>query len=237
MSTQGLDRKKRIEKHYLEEARHACSIFPKGKLVPSERPDFLLHADSGIIGIEVTELCREEPRAQAGKLAKIVENAKKRYSRLPTAEPVDVHVCFSIEAEKAKSEVLINKLVEFVQTHGKSKVSRFPEGYSHIGVYSPLEQITPIGRWSWARAFDTTVASEQLLESRIVEKNRRVADYRFAASAVWLLIVNDQFLGPGEVYARPEDLVRWKFDFDFEKVLLFSREPDGHGEVFELQRT
>lgn len=236
MSTQGLDQK-RIEKHYLEEARRECSIFPKGELVPSERPDFLLHAASGIIGIEVTELCREEPRAQAGRQAKIVENAEKRYRRLPTAEPVDVVVVFSIEAEKAKREVLINTLVEFVQTHGKSKVSRFPEGYSHIGVHSPLEQINPTGRWECVRAFNTTVAPEQLLESRIVEKNGRVAGYRLAASAVWLLIVNDQFLGPGEVYARPEDLVRWKFDFDFEKVLLFSREPGGHGEVFELQRT
>ena len=235
MSTQGLDRKKRIEKDYLEEARRACSIFPKGELVPSERPDFLLHADSGIIGIEVTELCREEPRAQAGRLAKVVENAKKRYSRLPTAKPVDVVVGFSIEAEKARSKVLIDTLVRFVQTHGKSKVSRFPEGYCYIGVHSPLE---PTGRWRDVRAFDTTVAPEQLLNSRIVEKNGRVADYRrLAASAVWLLIVNDQWLGPGEVYARPEDIVRWKFDFDFEKVLLFSREPGGHGEVFELQRT
>jgi len=49
------------------------------------------------------------------------------------------------------------------------------------------------------------------------------------------LIVNDQFLGPGEVYAQPEDLARWKFAFDFEKALLFSREPGGSGKVIELQ--
>jgi hypothetical protein len=43
-------------------------------------------------------------------------------------------------------------------------------------------------------------------------------------------------LGPGEVYARPEYLAQWKFAFDFEKALLFSREPGGGGEVVELQR-
>jgi hypothetical protein len=48
--------------------------------------------------------------------------------------------------------------------------------------------------------------------------------------------VNDQFLGPGEVYARPDNLAHWKFPFDFDKVLLFSREPGGTGEVIEIQR-
>jgi hypothetical protein len=53
---------------------------------------------------------------------------------------------------------------------------------------------------------------------------------------VWLLIVNDQFLGPGEVYARPDQLAQWKFPFDFEKVLLFSRERGGTGAVIEINR-
>jgi hypothetical protein len=53
---------------------------------------------------------------------------------------------------------------------------------------------------------------------------------------VWLLIVNDQFLGPGELYVRPDHLEQWKFQFDFDKVLLFSREPGGTGEVIEIRR-
>jgi hypothetical protein len=53
---------------------------------------------------------------------------------------------------------------------------------------------------------------------------------------VWLLIVNDQFLGAGEVYARRDHLAQWKFAYGFEKVLLFSREPGGGGEVIEVQR-
>jgi hypothetical protein len=76
----------------------------------------------------------------------------------------------------------------------------------------------------------------ELLESCIAEKNLRLPDYRLAAGEVWLLIVNDQFSGAGEVYARPDHLAQWRFTFDFEKVLLFSREPGGTGEVIELQR-
>jgi hypothetical protein len=63
-----------------------------------------------------------------------------------------------------------------------------------------------------------------------------VLGYRTSAPEVWLLIVNDHFLGPGEVRARPEDLTTWKFVFDFDKVLLFLREPGGNGDVIELQK-
>lgn len=70
----------------------------------------------------------------------------------------------------------------------------------------------------------------------IAEKNARVAEYRLSAPQVWLLIVNDQFLGPGVVYVRLEYLAAWKLTFDFDKVLLFSREPGGTGEVIEIQR-
>jgi hypothetical protein len=51
------------------------------------------------------------------------------------------------------------------------------------------------------------------------------------------LIVNDTFLGPGEVYARRDQLAQWKFRFDFDKiVLLFLRAPGGTGEVIEIKR-
>ncbi len=64
--------------------------------------------------------------------------------------------------------------------------------------------------------FDVQIASKQLIERRIVVKSTRLATYREAATVVWLLIVNDQFLGPGEVYTRP-DLEEWRFSFEFEK--------------------
>jgi hypothetical protein len=41
---------------------------------------------------------------------------------------------------------------------------------------------------------------------------------------------------PARRAARPDDLAEWKFAFNFDKVLLFSREPDGTGEVIEIQR-
>ncbi len=241
MSTGAADRKKRIEKHYAEEARRASPIFPRGELVPHEKPDFLLRLGNGTIGLEVTGLCREEPRAEAARLAKIPEKAKARYSRLAGTEPIDVSLGFSRRAASVTFAQLTNSAVEFVYARRKSNgvcssFRELPEGYRHIGIHAPLEQIDPTGHWYGVRAFDTVVAPKQLLESRIADKNMRLKVYRLAASEVWLLIVNDQFLGPGAVCARPDHLAEWKFSFDFERVLLYAREPGGGGEVFELQR-
>ena len=238
MSKQKRDQKKE-ETCYMEEARRASPIFPHGDLVPYEGPDFLLRTDRGTIGIEVTELCREEPRAAGGKLAKVLKKAQKLYNQLANAKPVFVSVGFLAHAENVRFSELIGSLVEFVHRNQNNKGSGFtrdlPKGYCHIGIFAPAG---PLERcWHGAHAFETVVASKELLESRIAKKNKRVLFYRDKTPEVWLLIVNDQFLGPGEVYACTKNLAEWKFVFDFEKVLLFSREPGGSGEVIELLQT
>ena len=230
-------RKKQAETHYIEEARRASSIFPAGDLIPHERPDFLLHAATGTIGIEVTELCREEPRAEAGRLMKVPNTARGRYIQLANAEPVDVSTAFSSQATTIGFNELAHSLAEFVYKHRHEKTRRFtwrdlPKGYLHIGIHRPNY---PGGKWHAVRAFDVVSAPKQLVEARIAEKNTRVAEYRKVASELWLLIVNDRFLGPGEVHVGSE-LMTWKFVFDFDRVLLFCREPGGTGTVHELHR-
>jgi hypothetical protein len=231
-----VNNKKCTETIYIEEARRACTLFPAGRLEPHEIPDFLLFAEDRTIGIEVTELCREEPRAEAGRLSKVPDRAKKLYCGYPQAESVDVSVAFW-RAENVTVKNLTKSLADFVYENRVSKGTGFkrnlPQGFSYIGIFEPLRDEP---RWQAGRAFDTIIAPKELIASRIAEKNGRVRDYRLSAREVWLLIVNDQFLGPGEVYARPDHLAEWKFPFDFDKVLLFLREPGGAGEVIEIQQ-
>jgi hypothetical protein len=109
---------------------------------------------------------------------------------------------------------LRDSLEDFVYSNrghvGNGYYKNLPPGFSHIGIWEPQ---SPNGLWQAGRAFDTVVAPRELLENRIAEKNARVAEYRLLAPEVWLLIINinDQFLGPGEVYPRPERLAAWKF--------------------------
>ena len=233
-------RKKRVEIRYVDEARRTSSIFPIGDLVPQERPDFLLHTDGGTVGIEVTELCREQQRAEGGKLSKVADKARDLYSRLANSGPIDVYASFAPDTENIGFRQLTSGLANFVdanrQNHGSSfdwNDCELPEGYCYIAI-DPAQE--PIGDWRTFKCFGSTLAPKELLESCIADKNLRLPDYRQTAGEVWLLIVNDQFLGAGEVYARPDHLAQWKFAFDFEKVLLFSRERGGGGEVIELQR-
>ena len=232
-----MDRKKEIELLYLEEARRASPIFPRGDLVPHERPDFLLPVASGTLGIEVTELCREAPRAEGGRLANVAPRAKALHSKRPDAKPVDVSPVFSNDADQLKVGVLAKSLADFVHVHRDDNASfewpDVPEGYNSIGVFPALDAQ---GRWLCFRVGDTVLASRELIGERIAEKNLCLAEYRKLASEVWLLIVNDLFLGPGEVCVHSESLAQWTFDFAFDKVLLFERQPGGSGEVIELRR-
>lgn len=87
------------------------------------------------------------------------------------------------------------------------------------------------------RAFEVIATPKELLDACIAEKMEREPVYRLAAPEVWLLIINDYFLGPGEVRTNLDHLAEWTFTSDFDKVLLFSRQADGSGEVTELRRS
>jgi hypothetical protein len=105
-------------------------------------------------------------------LAKVPERARERYSQLANAEPVDVGIGFSTQAEKVSSKALTNSLADFVYAHRNCKGAGFkrdlPEGYCHIGIHEP--NTLPAGHWHGGAAFDTAVAPKELLESRIAQK-------------------------------------------------------------------
>lgn len=236
-----MDRKKRVEAHYLEEARRASSIFPCGEAVPNEPLDFLLPGAAGTLGIEMTELCRQLERHEGARLGYVAPKAKRFYNKRPDTKPVSVSPAFSHHADGMSVDELAISLADFVYEHRDggsfswNQPEGLPKGYCHIGVFEPVEWEHE-GEWRYFRAFATTLAPKELLEARIAEKNLRLGEYRKIASEVWLLMINDLFIGPGEVCLRLGDLAQWTFDFAFDKVLLFERQPGGSGKVIELRR-
>jgi hypothetical protein len=236
-----MHRQKQLELWYLEEARRASAFFPAGDFTPHENPDFLLSTAAGTLGIEVTELCCEAPRHEGARLGYVAPKAKTLYGRRAGAEPVSVSPVFSRDADAMTVDELAASLADFVYKHRDengtflwNRCENFPRGYSQIGVFEPFD-FEREGHWRYFRAFQTTLAPKELLESRIAAKNKRLPDYRKVASEVWLLVVNDQFLGPGEVHVPGGQLVRWRFTFDFDRVLIFTRRASGAGQVVELR--
>nr|QIQ10809.1 hypothetical protein GLBDPPGF_00015 [uncultured bacterium] len=233
-----MDLKKRIELRYLEEARQACSMFPVGQPIPNEPLDFLF--DGGRVGIEITELCREDERREGARLGYVAPRARRIYARLG-GHPVNVSPVFSLDADEMDVETLAQNLADFVYNHRHANQNfewhdhELPKGYINIGVFPPFD-FEPAGDWRYFRVFSTTLATREQIAARIDSKNGRIAHYRAVASEVWLLIVNDLFLGPGEVAVRDDDLASWAFGYAFDKVLLFQRQPGGSGRVIELRR-
>src|SRR3954462_11375600 len=99
-----MDRKKEIERRYLEEARRVSSIFPPGEFAPSETPDFV--KVGATLGIEITVLCREAPRAEVGRLGHVAPRARALYGKRLDSKPVDVSPVFSRDAKQMKVGVL-----------------------------------------------------------------------------------------------------------------------------------
>jgi hypothetical protein len=195
-----------------------------------------------MLGIEMTELCVQVERHEAARLGYVAPKAKRLYSKRAGAKPVNVSPVFSDDAADMHVDDLAASLADFVYANQDAnrniswhECRDLPSGYIQIGVFEPFD-FEPEVNWRYFRGFSVERASRELIAGRIAEKNSRMALYRQAASEVWLLIVNDRFLGPGEVWVRADELAQWTFDFAFDTVMLFERQPGGTGNLIELRR-
>jgi hypothetical protein len=101
------------------------------------------------------------------------------------------------------------------------------------GAVAPSGQLNP-GNVSISGQRES--ANGFLVNGSDVQERMNGGTYRRACDEVWLLIVNDQWIGPGEVHVRAEDVATWAFDFAFDKVLIFIRPLGARSEVVELNR-
>src|ERR1700730_5888968 len=93
------NRKKNIERWFLDAARERSSLFPDGEIENAEEPDFKIHTATGPLGIEVTELLRIgegpfSPVEEEKFHREVVGIAKVGYYRTPGAIPLRVLVYF-----------------------------------------------------------------------------------------------------------------------------------------------
>lgn len=231
------DKQKRIEGIYLGEARQLSSVFPAAELRPFKPyPDFV--TDDRSLGVEVTELCDPEGRSDGARLSLVVPRAKQLYNSKPDAPPLSVATAMSPHADDMRVDELVNSLVDFVYRHrherGEIPDERLPRGWCHIALHEPFGKQPADCAWPVSRAIHTVLGARELVDERITEKNARVADYRTQVATVWLLIVNNRYLGPGEIYLRPDVITNERFQFAFDKVLVFLRDTGGEGEIVEL---
>ena len=230
--------KKQVERAYLELARAWYAAFPSGTLVESEAPDFLVPTSEGQLGFEVTQLFQRPsnsafaPRQVESFREWVIRRAEEIYS-LSGNPPVDVNAYFSVRpAEKQRKEQLAQAFSEFVRANypedGKvlnfsegKPTSTLPSGFGAVSIARPL--VGGSRRWFAGGAGETKLVTYELLAEAISSKNPLVARYRARASKVWLLIAVDIFPFSAS-FSVPAEVDAWSFDYEFEQVLLLSRQ-------------
>ena len=158
-----------------------------------------------------------------------MEIAEQRAAAL---RPLDVLVYFSYRHHMSDAAASAQALIDFVQAHPcgtYEMLDGIPHGFSVVRIAEPLANQVP--RWRCQDSGETLSVTQDMLSTIIREKNRRIAAYRANVDHVWLLIASSFWQFASSFYV-PREIDDWRFDFDFDKVLVMSEESG----VFNLQR-
>src|SRR5262245_43087126 len=132
------DRKKERELRHFEEARRASPLFPPGMFLHRDSPDFWPVDPTSMPAVEHTELCREGPLSEAGRLEKVARRAKAQFTKRRSTTHLHVSAVFANDVSHLTVTELAASLEAFVYEHRNAygDYSRnLPDGYSYVGVY------------------------------------------------------------------------------------------------------
>lgn len=200
--------KKDIETIYFERFRSAFVNFPSGRIEPTEEPDFLIHRQGSVLGVEITELHREPEsgkrpmQADEAMRRRVVARAQEIYET-SGQPPVNVSAFIndSIRIEKSEVEPLANALFSIVvrnlpgpnssreEQYDWTNRSYFPEVLHTVSVHR-LDAITksffscPGATW----VGDLTPAD---VARALSSKESKYAAYRRQCEEAWLVINAD----------------------------------------------
>ena len=175
------------------------------KIVDREAPDFEITIEDRTVGVEVTEIHQptgpgEVPlQAIASITREIVERAERLY-RDSSSESLRVSVAFSSNARlrSIRRDEAASLLLQIVQSTliqpGKDLEWRptnrqdlhFAELFSRVHIYRQPNDYPP--HWLVVTAGWVAPLTMGLLQERIDEKSRRIAEYRNTLPEVWLLL-------------------------------------------------
>lgn len=233
-----VDKKKRIERFYLERARLLYSGFPQGHVENFENPDFRVLTPEFKLGIELTQLY--QPASKGKYPPREVETFRKKVIRRAAEiyvgqsnSPVDVLVFFSSHPtsnqdqdalSKAIAEIVRNKNqnVTFIVDRRKAGCN-LPAGVELIRVAPAIAGYSL--SWQASAVHETIPLTRELVKDSISKKNVLVSRYRSQVDKVWLLIVIDLFPASCS-FSVPKCVESWSLPGEFDKILMYSREDE-----------
>jgi hypothetical protein len=235
---------KEVELRVLNAARRAGAPIPTGEIV-GEEPDFRFKAETGDLGLELTELLVPastdggiSPVEQEAFYRDVIRIAQGQFCKSIGAR-VRVGVYFGdrnagrVRRNKQKMACALFQVVKnnlhratpFVHVSG----AHVPEGFGSITITSEA------GDWDYFQCSGITLNDMRAqIASRINAKNALVPKYRAnmpEGAAIWLLLYSRPNVSRS--VPVPHGIEEWKFQCEFDRVLWFVILGS---EVVEIQR-
>lgn len=236
-STKELEKKKR-ERYYLHQVKHAYAEFPSGTLLDSEEPDFLIPLDSGILGIELVDYVRgqgnsgSEIRQLEKKHNQIVALAQKEFEATHSA-PLQVHFFWGLHKwiSITDTKLMVDQAVKLVEQKIPSEVYesislQYNElegtGLEEFISYLSIVRLKPgaASLWSNTDAGFIDLAPDEL-QTLISSKETKMGSYLKKCTRVWLIIVADSEHISSSVSIK-DDTSSHSYLSQFEKVLFYN---------------
>ncbi len=204
-SPSSAEKKKKIENHYLDRLRAAMPDFPIGRIESTEEPDFLVHGEKSIIGLELTELHKETPnglkpqQALEAMRCRVVAKAQELYvaSNLP---PVYVQIFMNDGYDIKKEQVMplaetIHKLVasHLPENNSSQKIEydwRNPGSFPHSLIEISVCRLDLITKTFFGapRATWVPTLADVDIERVLKLKEKKYSTYRIKCDEAWLVI-------------------------------------------------
>jgi len=235
---------------HLQHFKEICGFFPDGEIEKSEKPDFIVHAEDNLLGIEHTEIFQsgtsggESLQAQDALAQRVVSQASALYSK-DSNKPLYVQIMFRPKVILRKQEVAlladsVARLIErtpltpgtpisLKRTRENSKY--FPIEIAMIHLYSHLNGKESLWRCSSVGSIPKITAN--YLQEKIDQKEEKFDVYRSQCSELWLLIVADDLRIPSSLDITGSASI-YHYRTRFDRIFFFW---NASRHYFELQLT
>jgi hypothetical protein len=228
---------KERERHYLERFKTTCSGFPAGTMRAHEKPDFLVEAVEGIVGIELTELYRSDSEARIPRQAsealreQCIRQAETICSNDARSQLyVSVYFSHWIHVRKSAIAALSARLAELVQSantdvdssivlENDGETNGFPEEVDSIHIRKLPSALK--GFWNAPSVGWVPDCSSEEIQEVIDKKSRRVIDYLRHCNSIWLVIVIDGFRISSS-FNLPKKIRNHHYRSDFDRTFILN---------------
>ena len=242
-------RKKEMERFFLNRFKELFPEFPLNQLKDSEEPDFIVIIENEILGIEITELYRtpinNEPILQEQEsLRNQLANKSCEFYEQIESHPIIVTLHFNSTKflKKKNLENIAKNILDLVLQNepdiGKNIILKslnypksFPQELNAISIFK--YKLIKENFWTVANSGWGHKLTIDEIQNRIDIKNKKIKNYKTKnnCSKLWLLIVSSGY-NISTTMDFPDDIKQNLFKSNFDRLFILN----DMKEVIELKK-